>query len=273
MLFSIEEPAYCDLTLEFLASFEHGIGYNVWDNPSIMCFLLRGREYHLSYTDLALLMGLYTPKYIVNEEYRNLISSPPLGGGKALDGEGWVTLGLCSGRTSLLLQLSSHLHYELFTRYWVALLLGEFMAWILSPSSSLNTSWAWSIELHTIYALSSLLPSIMRLPTPRGTQSSRDRTSPDWCGGWDFLVTCTTWQLLRGYNPISHSNLHSMGFYPPLHLSDATASPTVVPSSSVPAASTAPPTLTSHYCLSWLRWTLQHIADHCESPVTPSSYD
>lgn len=77
-LLSIEELAYRDLTLEFLASFKCRIGYNVCDDPLTIHFHLKGKVYHLSYIDLALLMGIYTPEYTVTKEYRNLISSPPL---------------------------------------------------------------------------------------------------------------------------------------------------------------------------------------------------
>lgn len=61
-LLSIEEPAYRDLMLEFLASFEHCIGYNVWDDPLTIQFQLCGCEYHFSCTDLVFLIGLYTPE-------------------------------------------------------------------------------------------------------------------------------------------------------------------------------------------------------------------
>lgn len=66
-LLSVEELAYRDLTLEFLASFECRIGYNVWDDPLTIHFHLKGKVYHLSYIDLALLMGIYTPENTVTE--------------------------------------------------------------------------------------------------------------------------------------------------------------------------------------------------------------
>lgn len=73
-LLSIEVPAYCNLKLELLTSFECPIGYNVWDVSLTIHFQLRRQVYHLS----PLLMGIYTTEYTVTEEYRNLISSPPL---------------------------------------------------------------------------------------------------------------------------------------------------------------------------------------------------
>lgn len=85
-------PSYRDLMLEFLISFEFRISYNVWDNPLTIHFQLRGQEYHLNYTDLALLMGISTPEYTVIEEYRYLISSPPLGEGQRTQ---WRRLSDC----------------------------------------------------------------------------------------------------------------------------------------------------------------------------------
>lgn len=45
----------------------------------LFCFQLLGLEYHFSYTELALQMGLYTFEYISSTESRTLIFSPPLG--------------------------------------------------------------------------------------------------------------------------------------------------------------------------------------------------
>lgn len=53
-------------------------GMTLWDDPLTIQFQLHRREYHLSYLDLALLMGLYRPEYTSTKEYHNLISSPPL---------------------------------------------------------------------------------------------------------------------------------------------------------------------------------------------------
>lgn len=76
---SVDEPGYGKLTLEFLATFERCQGIDTWDDTHTIRFKQRGQEYHLSYTELALFMGIYKRYYIVTEEYRKLLSSPPLG--------------------------------------------------------------------------------------------------------------------------------------------------------------------------------------------------
>lgn len=78
-LLTMEERAYRDLTLEFLASFERKLVHHIWDDPTTIRFQLLGREYHFSYTELALRIGLYTLEYTALAEYRNLIFLPLLG--------------------------------------------------------------------------------------------------------------------------------------------------------------------------------------------------
>lgn len=75
----VNEPAYQELTLEFIATFERRQGRDIWDDTHTIRFQLRGQEYHLSYTKLALFMGINERDYTLTEDYRNLLSSPPLG--------------------------------------------------------------------------------------------------------------------------------------------------------------------------------------------------
>lgn len=65
---SVNVPAYCELTLEFLATFKRSRGCDISDNTHTIYFQLRGLEYHLCYTELALFMGIYENNYTLTKE-------------------------------------------------------------------------------------------------------------------------------------------------------------------------------------------------------------
>jgi len=73
-LLTVTEPAYRDVTLEFLSTFvRHGL---TWDDPYALIFQLWGQQYHLSYTEFTVFMGLYSSSFTQSEAYRALQSSP-----------------------------------------------------------------------------------------------------------------------------------------------------------------------------------------------------
>lgn len=76
---TINEPAYRELTFEFLTTFERLRDRDVSDEAHAIHFQLKGQDYHLIYTKFALFMGIYDQDYTLIEEYRNLLSSHPLG--------------------------------------------------------------------------------------------------------------------------------------------------------------------------------------------------
>lgn len=71
----INKSTYLETTLEVLATFH----MYVWDEPNAIHFQILSYEYHLSYTELTLYLGLYDHEYITTNEYRHLHSFPCLG--------------------------------------------------------------------------------------------------------------------------------------------------------------------------------------------------
>lgn len=73
---TFHELAYHELTLEVLATFDRHQGPDVWDDPNAINLKLHGHEYHLSYIEFALFMGLYDKEYTTTNEYLQLYSYP-----------------------------------------------------------------------------------------------------------------------------------------------------------------------------------------------------
>lgn len=76
---TINEQAYRESTLEVLTTFNIHQDYDVWDEPNTIHFLLLGHEYHLSYTEFIIYLGLYDHDYITTNDYWHLHSFPRLG--------------------------------------------------------------------------------------------------------------------------------------------------------------------------------------------------
>lgn len=62
---TVYEPVYHELTLEFLSTLKRLQCNNVWDKSQSIYFQINGQDYHLSYIEFALFLGIYDREYIL----------------------------------------------------------------------------------------------------------------------------------------------------------------------------------------------------------------
>lgn len=64
----INELAYLESTLEVLSKFHMHRGQDVWDKSNGVHFQLIGHEYHLSYIEFLVYLGLFDHGYITIDD-------------------------------------------------------------------------------------------------------------------------------------------------------------------------------------------------------------
>lgn len=79
-IFYITDPTYCELTLDVLATFEKKKGKVSWNRPDALSFQILEKCFVMSYTKLALLMGVCDEEFTRTMKYTNLplLSVPSL---------------------------------------------------------------------------------------------------------------------------------------------------------------------------------------------------